>query len=121
MHYSIGQFSDITQISIDTLRYYEKEELIFVERNAAGRRCYTENDVQWILFIRRLKETGMPIKEIRRYAALRYQGDSTMEERLKLLKRHQEYVLAEKKKWESHLTHLEDKIKIYENRIDTKT
>ncbi|MEA4849195.1 MAG: MerR family transcriptional regulator [Clostridiaceae bacterium] len=117
MYYSIGQFADISHMSIDTLRYYEKEKLIFVDRDAHGRRRYTDKDVQWILFIRRLKETGMPIKEIRRYAALRYQGDSTIDERLQMLEQHRQYILAEKAKWESHLTHLEEKIQIYEDKI----
>lgn len=119
-YYSIGQFSTITHISIDTLRYYEKEKLIDVQRNATGRRLYTENDMEWVSFIRRLKKTGMLIKDIRRYATLRYQGEATMEERLGLLELHRDYVLEEKKRWESHLTHLEDKIKTYQSRISEK-
>lgn len=118
--YTIGQFSAVTNMSIDTLRYYEKEKLIFVQRNVAGRRIYTENDIVWILFIRRLKETGMRIKDIRRYAALRYQGETTLVERLEMLELHRQYVLEETKKWESHLTHLEDKIKIYHGQISEK-
>jgi len=117
MYYSIGQFADISQMNIDTLRYYEKEQLIVVSRDASGRRRYTEEDFQWILFIKRLKETGMPIKDIRRYALLRFQGDSTIEERLQMLEQHRLFVLAEKEKWESNLIHLEEKIKIYENKM----
>ena len=48
MKYSIGDFSKITNLSIHTLRYYEKENLIRPERNSANRRCYTENDVKWV-------------------------------------------------------------------------
>jgi DNA-binding transcriptional MerR regulator len=119
-YYSIGEFANISQTSIDTLRYYEKENLIVVNRDTAGRRRYTEEDVQWILFIRRLKETGMPIKEIRCYAILRYQGDSTLNERLQMLEHHRHFVLAEKSKWESNLAHLEEKIKIYQGRISSQ-
>ncbi|WP_058301015.1 MerR family transcriptional regulator [Gorillibacterium timonense] len=117
MGYSIGEFSALTQLSIDTLRYYEKEQLIAVRRDAAGRRCYMEEDIGWIHFIKRLKETGMPIKEIKTYALLRYEGNSTMMERLDMLKRHRLFVLAEQAKWDSHLSHLEEKIQIYEDRI----
>ena len=63
MSYSIGDFSAIINLSIDTLRYYEKEQLIIVERDVAGRRRYIEEDVGWILFIIKLKDTGMPIKK----------------------------------------------------------
>ncbi len=121
MSYSIGEFSAIINLSIDTLRYYEKEQLIFVERDAAGKRRYTEADVGWIIFIKRLKDTGMPIKKIREYALLRYKGDSTMIERLRMLEQHCLFVLEEKEKWESNLEHLEEKISIYESKIAQMT
>ena len=117
MDYSIGTFSAIINLSIDTLRYYEKEKLILVERDAAGRRRYTESDINWILFIKRLKETGMPIKEIKEYAFLRYKGDLTMIQRLYMLEKHRLWVLEEKAKWESNLSHLEEKIATYKDRI----
>ena len=53
MYYSISQFSNISHLSIDTLRFYEKEKLIIVKRDSSGRRQYTDEDVQWIMFIRR--------------------------------------------------------------------
>lgn len=118
MSYSIGEFSTITDLSIDTLRYYEKEQLIIVERDPAGRRCYTETDISWILFIKRLKETGMPIKDIKQYALLRYKGDSTILERLHMLEKHRHTVLEEKAKWEANLRNLEEKIKIYQDKIE---
>ena len=119
MDYSIGAFSAIVNLSIDTLRYYEKEKLILVERDASGRRLYTESDINWILFIKRLKETGMPIKEIKEYAFLRYKGDSTMIQRLHMLEKHRLLVLEEKAKWESNLSHLEEKISTYKDRISS--
>ena len=36
-----------------------------------NRRCYSDKDLSWIEFIKRLKDTGMPIKEIQHYAELR--------------------------------------------------
>lgn len=117
MGYSIGQFSKLTQLSIDTLRYYEKESLIIVNRDALGRRYYTDADLQWVFFIKRLKETGMPLKVIREYALLRYEGDSTLEPRLKILEQHQLFVRSEIKKWKSHLDNLTDKIDIYKNQL----
>ncbi|WP_088187128.1 MerR family DNA-binding transcriptional regulator [Desulfosporosinus sp. FKA] len=43
MSYSIGEFLKIISLSIDTLRYYEKEQLILVERDTVGRRRYTQH------------------------------------------------------------------------------
>ena len=113
MNYAIGQFSKLTGLTGPTLRYYEQEGLLAVQRDAAGRRVYTEQDVEWLHFIKRLKETGMPIREICRYAQLRYQGDSTMQERLAMLEEHHENVLEEQQKLAENLRKLEEKLAFY--------
>lgn len=113
MSYAIGQFSKLTGLTGPTLRYYEQEGLLSVQRDAAGRRIYTEQDVEWLHFIKRLKETGMPIREIRRYAQLRYQGNSTMQERLAMLEEHHQNVLAEQQKLAENLRKLEEKLAFY--------
>lgn len=46
----------------------------------------------WVKFLQRLKNTGMSLKEMRRYADLRYEGDSTIPERLAILQNHEIYV-----------------------------
>ncbi|MEA4834441.1 MAG: MerR family transcriptional regulator [Anaeromusa sp.] len=113
MSYAIGQISKLTGLTGPTLRYYEQEGLLSVQRDAAGRRIYTEQDVEWLHFIKRLKETGMPIREIRRYAQLRYQGSSTMQERLAMLEEHHQNVLAEQQKLAENLRKLEEKLAFY--------
>ena len=120
MNYSIGQFSSITNISSPTLRYYEKEQLLIVSRDSVGRRFYTAGDIDWILFIKKLKDTGMPIKDIREYALLRYQGDSTMQQRLEILEKHKLAVVEEKAKWESNLINLDEKIRLYKGKLRQK-
>ena len=113
----IGEISEKTGLSLSKLRYYEKHGLIEVARNANGLRNYDESDVEWVKFIQRLKETGMQIKEIRRYAELRYKGRSTMPERLEMLQTHKEYVLEQQRKWEEYLQNLERKIEYYKKEI----
>lgn len=114
----IGEFSEITGISAYTLRYYEKKGLIRVKRDQAGRRNYSEDDVEWVKFIKRLKDTGMLLRDIRRYSDLRYEGDDTMKERMDLLIRHRESVLEEQKRWKEYLQNLDEKIAIYQSRIE---
>ena len=114
----IGEFSRLTGISAYTLRYYEKKGLLHVERDGAGRRDYREADVEWVKFIKRLKDTGMLLRDIRHYSDLRYQGDETMEERMELLVRHRRSVVEEQRKWAEYLDNLDDKIDIYRERID---
>ena len=118
MNYSIGEFSKLTNISIYTLRYYEKENLIIPNRKENGRRCYSEKDVIWIEFIKRLKDTKMPIKEIQEYAKLRAYGDATMIERMEMLIKHRIVLQEEIAKSNEHLNKLNDKIDYYKTEID---
>lgn len=117
MEYTIGEFARLTSITASALRYYEQEELLLAARDAGGRRFYTEADESWVLFIKRLKDTGMPIREIRQYAKLREQGAATMPERLEMLKKHQKHILAEQKKLREHQQNLAAKIQWYEAQL----
>ncbi len=117
MNYSMGFFLKITNISPSTLRYYEKEQLILVHRDSTGRRLFTDEDIDWILFIKKLKDTGMSIKDIQTYAFLRYQGDSTIQQRLEILEHQKLVVEKEKAKWERNLNNLNDKIEIYRTKL----
>lgn len=116
----ISKFSEAAGISASALRYYEKKGLLRVNRDPAGRRDYSEDDIEWVKFLQRLKDTGMLLRDIRHYSDLRYQGDSTVEERMALLVRHRESVLEEQKKWEGYLRNLDEKIHIYEKKIEEK-
>lgn len=114
---TIGEFSAITGISAYTLRYYEKKGLLRVNRDNAGRRDYSTEDIEWVKFIQRLKDTGMLLRDIKYYSDLRYQGDDTMAERMELLMQHRKSVLEEQRKWEECLRNLDEKIGIYRERI----
>ncbi len=113
MEYSIGDFSKLTGLGIHTLRYYEHEGLITPERNAGNRRRYSDKDLTWIAFIKRLKDTGMPIKEIKRYAELRAAGDSTLSERMKMLVQHRQTLNEQIAQLQEHKIKLDEKIAFY--------
>ena len=114
---TIGEISKVTNISKYTLRYYENKGLIHVKRDNIGRRCYDESDIAWIKFIQRLKDTGMLLRDIKKYAQLRYEGDATIPERLSMLQEHRKYVLEQQKKWADYLDNLNNKIAFYKNSI----
>lgn len=114
---TIGEFSVITGISTYTLRYYEKKGLLRVSRDNAQRRDYSEDDIEWVKFIKRLKDTGMLLRDIKHYSDLRYQGDDTMAERMDLLIQHRKSVVEEQRKWAEYLQNLDEKISIYQDRI----
>ncbi len=118
MEYSIGEFSRLTNLGIHTLRYYEHENLITPKRNSSNRRCYSDKDLAWIEFIKRLKDTGMPIKEIQRYAELRAEGDLTLNERMEMLTVHRESLNEQIKVLQEHMAKLDDKIDFYRHEIE---
>ncbi|MFT6470528.1 MAG: DNA-binding transcriptional MerR regulator [Neptuniibacter pectenicola] len=116
---NIKKFSEITEISPYTIRYYEKIGLLRgVSRNASGHRWFTEKDIIWVEFIKRLKDTGMPLENILKYADLRGEGASTSALRMKILEDHA--VMLEDKIAEDmyHLKKLKEKIKHYSETIE---
>jgi DNA-binding transcriptional MerR regulator len=79
-----------TGFSLDTLRYYEKIGLLQpVPRNGAGQRRFTEDQLDWLGTIRCLRDTGMPIAEMLRFAVLVRDGDHTIPDRITLLQAHE--------------------------------
>lgn len=121
LEYSIGEFSKLTNLGIHTLRYYEHEHLITPGRNSSNRRCYTDKDLAWVDFIKRLKDTGMPIKEIRKYAELRAEGDSTLSERMQMLIFHRKALNEQINQLQEHMKKLDEKIKFYQIRLYQET
>jgi DNA-binding transcriptional MerR regulator len=89
-----SQVAERSGFSIDTLRYYEREGLLpGIGRTAGGRRTYSQADLDWLGLVRCLRDTGMPIADLKRYTQL-CADDSTMQERLDLLERHGDEVQA---------------------------
>lgn len=109
----IQAFADLTGISVDTLRYYEKLQLLQPARNAGGQREYSEADAAWLAFILRLKATDMPLAEIGEYARLRHAGESTLDERLTMLLSHRERLAEKQRQLAEHQMHLDNKIALY--------
>ena len=114
---TIKEVSEKYNISQDTLRYYEHENLIIPLRNSSNRRRYSEKDIAWIAFIKRLKATGMPIKEIKKYAALRAKGDATLSERMEMLIQHRQSLNEQIRQLQEHEAKLDEKIAFYQREI----
>ncbi len=114
MSYSIQQAAEISGISAHTLRYYDRQGLLpQLRRDASGFRSFSEEDLHWLELIRCLKETGMSIENIRRYAAACQAGPSTLGERLELFVCQREAILAQMEELKRHLETVERKIQIY--------
>ena len=114
MTYTISEFARKIGITVHTLRYYEKEQLLHPHRAANNHRMYTDIDVRWMENIIRLKETHMPIKQIKQYATYYAQGNATLVERKEMLEEHQKRLEMTILKWQEHYQKLQEKIVNYE-------
>ena len=77
-------------VSVHTLRYYERIGLVRVDRDASGHRRYDAAGVRRLVFLTRMRTSGMPIRDLRRYVALVEAGRDTVSERLSLLTEHRD-------------------------------
>ncbi len=69
MTYSVSETAERSGFSVETLRYYERIDLVIdVPRDTAGRRVYGEEHLAWLGMLRCLRETGMPIQQMSDYA-----------------------------------------------------
>jgi DNA-binding transcriptional MerR regulator len=122
MTYSIGQVAEKTGLTTYTLRYYDREGLMpFVKRNQAGRREFTDANLDFIDLITCLKDTGMQLAEIRHFVELAMQGDATLETRLSIFKRQQQAVCNQIKQAKQHLAKLDYKVRYYTAACDAGT
>lgn len=110
----IGQLAKRSGLSAHTIRYYERIGLLpRADRDRSGQRDYDASILVWIEFLDRLKTTGMPIRDMLRYAALRERGADTEAERCKLLEQHRERVRAHVAELQACLLVLDTKIAGY--------
>lgn len=117
--YTPGQVVEETGFSLDTLRYYERIGLLApVGRNAAGQRRFTQDDVGWLGTIRCLRDTGMPIAEMLRFADLVRQGNHTIRDRIALLEAHDRRVEAQVDNLREKQTAVQNKINYYRSVVD---
>jgi DNA-binding transcriptional MerR regulator len=116
---TIAEAAAETGLTADTLRYYERGGLMLrpVPRAASGHRHYAEADLTWIRLITKLRSTGMPIRDVRRYTELCRAGDGNEAERLELLRAHRQVVLARLAEVQDHLGAIDYKIGLYETRV----
>ena len=116
MTYSPGTAADRSGFSLDTLRYYERIGLLFdIERTPSNQRVFTDEDLEWLGVLRCLRDTGMPIATMQRYATLARQGSRTHEARLELLREHAVQVAERISTLKEQEKHLHAKIDWYEN------
>ena len=115
--WSISEAAAKTGLSQHTLRWYERIGLLdVISRTADGRRRYNDRDLELLSVFTKLRDTGMPVKEMLRYAGLLRSG-AGQAERLELLKRHRIEVRRQMAAQRECLKLLDNKIDIYTRQL----
>ena len=105
-------------ISEHTLRFWAKSGFFpFVKRNQNNIRQFSDNDLEWIKIVKCLRSVGTENKAIKRYIDLCIVGDSTIEERYKIILDTKEKALMQMDELKKQLAILEYKENFYKNLI----
>ncbi|NYH54643.1 MULTISPECIES: MerR family transcriptional regulator [Nocardiopsis] len=108
-YYTPGEIAERFDLTLDTLRYYEKAGLLRrVDRSPNGHRRYRADDVELLNMIRCLRDTDMPIARLRDFAELVREGDHTIPSRLDVLQSHQRRLderIAEMRRCQAAIQH----------------
>ena len=108
---TIAEVSRQYDISADTLRYYERVGLIpSVTRNKSGFRDYSEEDCNWVSFIKCMRRAGVQVEALIEYVSLYQRGNGTQEARKQLLIEQRDLLKAKTEEMLATLQLLENKI-----------
>jgi len=120
--FSIGEVAKELNLTVYTLRYYDKEGLLpFVERTTGGVRLFKESDIGTLKVIECLKSTGMPIKEIKNFIDWCSEGDSTLQQRYDMFIERKANVEAQMEELKKTMAVIEHKCRYYQTALDAGT
>jgi DNA-binding transcriptional MerR regulator len=120
--YSISEVAKELDLTVYTLRYYDKEGLMpFVERTPSGNRLFKESDLSALKVIECLKATGMPIKEIKNFIDWCSDGDSTLQQRYEMFLERKAIVEAQMEELRKTMEVIEHKCLYYKTALDAGT
>lgn len=116
--YTINEIAKICDISVYTIRFYDKEGLLpFVTRNSTGNRQFSEEDLDVVKLICCLKNTGMQVKEIKQYIDLCMLGEGTVPSRRQIMADHRKAILKQIDDLKKSINIVDLKIAFYDSYI----
>jgi DNA-binding transcriptional MerR regulator len=115
---TIAEMAERTGVSAHTLRYYERIGLLSVARDGAGYRTFDARDYARVVFLNRMRMTGMSIRDLQRYIALVAEGEATVPERLQMMLAHRDAVRAQIQELTFALDTIDFKIAAYGGRAE---
>lgn len=122
MSYGIKDVAEKLNLSVSTIRYYDKEGLLpFIERKESGYRVFNEGDVQLLKIIECMKKTGMQIKDIKRFIDYVKEGDSSLQKRYELFEERRKAVTEQIAELQKSLDLIEYKCWYYKTAVEAGT
>ncbi|NUT36009.1 MAG: MerR family transcriptional regulator [Hamadaea sp.] len=118
---AIAEVADLLDISAHTLRYYERAGLVEVARDSAGHRVYDADAIRRLVFLTRMRLSGMPMRDLQHYIALVDAGEHTVPERLDMLLEHRDIIRRRIRELTLSLAATEYKIATYGGRVSPDT
>jgi DNA-binding transcriptional MerR regulator len=110
---TITEVADLLDVSAHTLRYYERAGLVDVDRDGSGHRSYQPDAVRRLIFLTRMRLSGMAIRDLQHYISLVDGGDQTVPERLDMLLEHRDTIRRQIRELTLSLAATEYKIATY--------
>jgi DNA-binding transcriptional MerR regulator len=110
---SVAEAARLVGLTAHTLRYYEQEGLVRPARNPSGYREYSAFDLRRLVFLTRMRVSGMTMHDLKRYIALVEQGDPTISERRTIMLEQRERIRRQLRGLELALETTEYKIHVY--------
>ena len=113
--YTVKEVSNMLNLTEHTIRYYANKGLIpTLKRDKNNIRLFDEASVNWITFVRHLKNCGMSIQEVKDFVDLWVEGNSTVPTRYEIILEQKEKTKEELIEVQNRLDMLEHKLQHYE-------
>ncbi|GMA47588.1 MerR family transcriptional regulator [Tetragenococcus muriaticus] len=114
----ISEVSDKLNLTPSTLRYYEMMKLIPpIHRDRSGVRDYSEIDINWIEFIKCMREVGLPVESLKTYTQLFQEGDQTIQKRKEILEKERKNLVQKREELDKSINQLSNKIDSYDEHL----
>lgn len=115
MSYSTKEITEKLNISKHTLRYYEKEGILFpIARDKNGNREYSDLNLEQLILTRCMRATGMSIAYIKNYMSMCVEGYSSVPSRKEILLLQKKILDEQRREIDKNLEVVNLKLQYYE-------
>ncbi len=114
---TIGEAARRTGLSVDTLRYYEREGLTPRIGRRGGQRRYAPSDLDWVAFVARMRGSGLSVARLRELTRLAARGDATLSERRAIVAAHRASIERDIARLTETLALVDEKLAFYDRAL----